>query len=89
MCTWFDCTEYSTTRNVSRSELAAIERRRNSCASLYRKLGNPARSLIVTSTGCRAHSLGLLACDTPARSPFGFLPAPFRFPPQFAKPNSR
>src|SRR5262245_24349875 len=40
------------------------------------------------SKGSRPECFGRLACETPARSPFGLRPAPRRLPPQFMNPNS-
>ena len=42
----------------------------------------------VTCTGNRAANAARLKCATPARSPFGFRPAPFRFPPRIGNLNA-
>jgi hypothetical protein len=75
-------------RNDSR-EAATKVASSSACVSLARRLRRPERSRIVTKTGYRALRRSRFACGAMAFAPLGFRPAPFLFPPQFVKPNSR
>ena len=59
--------------------------RKASCNTAYALFlcsdGSPLPNRTVTCTGNRAANASRASCGTPARSPFGFLPAPFRAPP--------
>ena len=85
--TRLDCTEYSITRISPFADARAKATFRTSCVARSRRLGSPERNRMVNDTGKRAFNTGRFACGTPARSPFGFLPAPRLFPPRFMKPS--
>ena len=80
--------ECSTIRKDSR-EAATKAASRSACESFARRLRRPARNLIVTNTGYRALRGSRFACEAIAFTPLGLRPAPFRFPPQLVKANSR
>ena len=56
--------------------------------ALLRKGGKPCFSFTVTCTGCRDARGARARCETPARAPAGFRPAPGRAPPRERKGSS-
>ena len=81
MCTWFDCTENSTTRKVC-LEPGAIEFRSAAKTFFDRREGSPGIVRIVTCTGWHGWCAARRRCGTPAVPFAGLRPAPARAPPQ-------